>query len=254
MLNIKSFTRRGLLAAWASLLVAPAFPDDSAPVVEHSKTGSALENLPRRALADRVAVTIYQFRSGAGGIDAAAATDIFTTALIQSGQFRVVERAQLGGGLIYEKQLNGAGQSTGEVAQQKLRGAQYIFEGTVSEASASVDQRQSGISIGGLSFGGGRNKNKIAIDVRIVDAGSGDVLDSVAVSKALTDTNSGVGGTAALAGTLASMAGKDVNPLTPDVNYQAAHTDPTDAALRACIEAAVFELIKRVQPAPPSGH
>ena len=167
----------------------------------------------------------------------------------------MVERAQLGGGLIYEKQLNGAGQSTGEVAQQKLRGAQYIFEGTVSEASASVDQRQSGISIGGLSFGGGRNKNKIAIDVRIVDAGSGDVLDSVAVSKALTKIQiPESAGPAALAGTLASMAGKDVNPLTPDVNYQAAHTDPTDAALRACIEAAVFELIKRVQPAPPSGH
>ena len=109
--------------------------------------------MPRKPLAERIAVTIYQFRGGAGAIDASAATDMFTTALIKSGQFRVVERAQLNAGLIFEKQLNGAAQSTGDVAKQQLRGAQYIFEGTVSQATAGADQHQSGINFGGLDLG-----------------------------------------------------------------------------------------------------
>lgn len=238
------------LCAAFSAAVAPAVADDSAPVIEHDKSASALENLPRKPLAERIAVTIYQFRGGAGAIDASAATDMFTTALIKSGQFRVVERAQLNAGLIFEKQLNGAAQSTGDVAKQQLRGAQYIFEGTVSQATAGADQHQSGINFGGLSLGGGKSKSKIGVDVRIIDAGSGDVLDSVAVSKSLTDTNSSAGGTAALAGSLAAYAGKDVNPLIPDVNVQNAHTDSTEEALRACIETSVLELIKRIEGTP----
>jgi hypothetical protein len=62
----------------------------------------------------------------------------------------------------------------------------------------------------------------------------------------LNDTAVGVGGTAALAGTLASMSGHSVSPLTPDVNYQGAHKESVDKALRACIETSVLELIKRV--------
>ena len=113
----------------------------------------------------------------------AAATDIFTTSLIESHQFRVVERNRLSQGIVPEKQLNGAGQTTGTVAQHQLRGARYIFEGTVTEANAGADQHQTGVSIGGLTLGGGKNKDTIAIDVRILDAETGDVLDSVSVSR-----------------------------------------------------------------------
>jgi hypothetical protein len=42
------------------------------------------------------------------------------------------------------------------------------------------------------------------------------------------------------------MHGRNVNPLVPDVNYQSSHKDGVDRALRACIEAAVLELAKRV--------
>jgi curli biogenesis system outer membrane secretion channel CsgG len=227
-------------------MLGTATARDEDPVVQSSKQSKALSALPPKPLEQRVPVAIYEFHSGVQSVNVAAATDIFTTALIESRQFRVVERNRLNQGVIYEKQLNGAGQTSGDVAQHQLRGARYIFEGTVSEANAGAEQHQGGINIGGLSLGGGKNKDTIAVDIRILDAGTGDVLDSVSVSKALNDTAVGVGGTAALAGTLASMSGHSLNPLTPDVNYQGAHKESLDKALRACIETSVLELIKRV--------
>jgi len=215
-------------------------------VVQESKQSQALASLPVKPLDQRVAVTIYEFHSGVPDVSVAAATDIFTTTLVESHQFRVVERNRLNQGIVPEKQLNGAGQSTGTAAQHQLRGARYIFEGTVTEANAGADQHQGGVSIGGLTLGGGKNKDTIAIDVRILDAETGDVLDSLSVSKALHDSSVGVGGTAALAGTLASMSGHSANPLTPDVNYQSSRKESIDKALRACIETAVLALIKRV--------
>jgi curli biogenesis system outer membrane secretion channel CsgG len=165
----------------------------------------------------------------------------------------VVERQRLNQGILYEKQLNSAGQTSGDTAQKQLRGARYIFEGTVSEANASGDQKQGGVNIGGLNLGGGTNKDTIAVDVRILDANTGDVLDSVSVSKVLNDSSSGVSGTAALVSTLASMRGRIANPLTPDVHYQGSHKESVDKALRSCIETSVLALIKRVNVTANAG-
>lgn len=227
--------------------------DDAEPIVETSKTSKALEGLPPVPLEQRIAVTIYEFHSGVQDVSVTAATDMFTTALIKSSQFRVLERQRLNQGVVYEKQLNSAGQTTGNTAQKQLRGARYIFEGTVSEANASGNQKQGGISVGGLNLGGGSNKDTIAVDVRILDADTGDVLDSVSVSKILNDSSSSISGTAALASTLASMRGHFANPLTPDVNYQSSHKESVDKALRSCIEASVLALIKRINPVANGG-
>jgi curli biogenesis system outer membrane secretion channel CsgG len=226
---------------------AHAGNQSGAPQINDSKSTQALQALPPKPLSKRIPVTIYEFRSGVEEITAGGATDMFTTALVKSGQFRVVERSRLNQGVVYEKQLNGAGQATGNAAQKQLRGARYIFEGTVSEANVSQDSHQGGINIGGLSIGRGKNKDAIAIDVRIVDANTGDVLDAVDVNKPIDGSSAGVSGTAALASSIASMTGHTANPLTPDVNYQSSHKDGIDAALRACIEAAVLALIQRVE-------
>jgi curli biogenesis system outer membrane secretion channel CsgG len=244
--SITSRTTLLTLAAACVLFATSVFAEGDDPVVQESKQSQALASLPVKPLEQRVPVTIYEFHSGVPDVSVAAATDIFTTTLVESHQFRVVERNRLNQGIVPEKQLNGAGQSTGTAAQHQLRGARYIFEGTVTEANAGADQHQGGVSIGGLTLGGGKNKDTIAIDVRILDAETGDVLDSLSVSKALHDSSVGVGGTAALAGTLASMSGHSANPLTPDVNYQSSHKESIDKALRACIDTAVLALIKRV--------
>lgn len=235
------------MAGLAAPAQASSPADDGAdPVIQESRSSKALEALPPKPLEQRVPVTIYEFHSGVPSVSVGAATDIFTTALVRSGQFRVVERNRLSQDVIREKQLNAAGQADGDSAQKQLRGARYIFEGTVSEANASENTRQGSVNIGGLSLGGGHNHDTIGVDVRIVDADTGDVLDSISVTKELSDTSAGIGGTAAFVSTLASLRGRVANPLTPDVNYQSSHQESVDKALRACIEASVMALIKRV--------
>jgi len=91
------------------------------------------------------------------------------------------------------------------------------------------------------------------VDVRILDADTGDVLDAVSVSKELNDSSTSLSGTAALAGTLAAMRGRIANPLTPDVNYQSSHQESVDKALRSCIEASVLALVKRVGTVADAG-
>lgn len=246
----------GLIALALTVLLGSASDgraSDSAAAAGSTPTAKALAALPPKPLEQRLPVTIYEFHSGVPAVSVTAATDMFTTALVRSAQFRVVERQRLNQGVLYEKQLNAAGQTTGDTAQKQLRGARYIFEGTVTEANASGEQHQAGVNVGGLNLGGGTNKDTIAIDVRILDANTGDVLDAVSVSKALNDSNTSLSGTGALAGTLAAMRGRMANPLTPDVNYQSAHQESVDAALRYCIEASVLELVKRLGTAPDAG-
>ena len=245
-MRIRTIAMQLSMASLLLNLAAHSTMADSQPAIEETATGKALASLPPKPLEQRIPVTIYEFHVGVPDVSVTAATDIFTTALIKSAQFRVVERQRLNQGVIYEKQLNAAGQSTGNAAQKQLRGARYIFEGTVTEANASADQHQGGVNVGGLNLGGGTNKDTIAVDVRIIDADTGDVLDSVSVNKTLNDSNVAVSGTAALAGTLASLRGRIANPLTPDVNYQSAHKESVDRALRECIESSVLALIKRV--------
>ena len=235
-----------LIAGSGAVLANNSDEDGDGPVVDHSKTSQALTGLPRKPLAERVAVGIYEFRSAMTEVTPLAAADMFTTALVESGQFRVVERSQLTQNVVREKQLNAAGQSTGTTAHKQLRGAQYIFEGTVSEANSSQQAKQAGINIGGLNLGGGKNQDTLAIDVRIIDADSGDVLDSIAVRKVIKSAGAAVGGTPSFVGTVASMMGKSVSPLTPDVNLQTSRKESVDKALRSCIEASVLELIKRL--------
>jgi curli biogenesis system outer membrane secretion channel CsgG len=221
-----------LLVLGPGAAFAGSHDDGDAPQVESSGTSAALEALPRLPVAQRKIVTIYQFRSGVAGIQNQAAADMFTNALMESGAFLVAER-QMMADLAAEKGLNATGRSDGDSAQHPVAAAQYIFEGAISEDNETQDQSQNSFSLGGITVGGQSQKGKIAIDVRVVDANTGLVMDSIAITKVI---RSGGGG---ISGSISSMS------LAPGITSQSNHNDGVDAAVRACIEAAVLELVKR---------
>lgn len=195
--------------------------------------------------ANRVAVSIYEFRSSVMEIPSRGATDMFKTALLQNGRFQLVERARLNEGVLREKQLNGAGQSAGNSASRPLRAAEYLFEATISELSAGNRQNQAGVNVGGLQLGGASSADSIGIDVRIIDAGSGDVLDAITLRRPLTSSATQVSGTGVLLQTWQAMTGRSVTPLVPDINLQTSRKDNLDRALRSLIEDAVAQLAAR---------
>jgi curli biogenesis system outer membrane secretion channel CsgG len=240
MRHTVTMTVASLLIAFAGPLMLATAADSDGPAP------SVLDKLKPKPLNQRVAVSIYEFRSQVSQITEGSATDMFMTALIKSGQFRVVERNRLNEGVAQEKRLNAAGQTTGTTAQHALRGAQYLFEGAVSEANAAVDSKQGGINIGGLQLGGSKSHDTIAVDVRILDADTGDVLDSVNVTLPVKASSIGVSGTAAFANTIAAARGGSASPFTPDVSTQSSNQAGIDSTVRGCIDVAVLELAKRV--------
>jgi curli biogenesis system outer membrane secretion channel CsgG len=238
------------LAALLSLVLAGC-SGTMGSFIEPAQAGAtagqqSLKKLPRRQ-GERVAVTIYEFRTELPGVSARSATDMFKTALVQSGQFRVVERTRLNEGAGREKQLQQGGFASGKAAQTQLRGAQYVFEGTLSEANQSEVQRSGGIGVAGMQIGGGGNKDSIAIDVRIVDAGNGDIVDAVTVRKSIKTGEAGISGVRNLLDTVLAQRGKS-SPYTPDVQAQQRRTEGVDSALRAAIDEAVLQIARRFEP------
>jgi len=191
-----------------------------------------------------VTVAIYDFRSNIQELPSRGATDMFVTALQKNGRFRVVERGQLNQDIAMEKQLNAQGSSTGKAASTALHGADYIFEGAVTEANAGEATNSSAVGVAGMSVSGGKNQDVIAVDVRIVDAGTGDVLDAVTVHKNIKSSAGAVSGVGNLLGSVLAKHGADTT-YTPDVNVQQQKKDSLDAALRAAIDDAVTQLAAR---------
>jgi curli biogenesis system outer membrane secretion channel CsgG len=217
-----------------------------APHTDSTPTTQVLKKLPRKQ-GQRVAVTIYEFRSSLPNVSSHEATDMFQTALVQSGQFRVVERVRLNEGVVREKQLQQGGFASGSAARRQLRGAQYVFEGTVSESNASETQRTSSVEVAGMQAGGGSNKDSIAIDVRIVDARNGDIVDAVTVRKSIRSDNAGVSGVRGLLDTILTKQGRSTT-YTPDVNIQQQRREGVDSAVREAINQAVLALSQRFAP------
>jgi curli biogenesis system outer membrane secretion channel CsgG len=239
-LHRKPTTKR-LAPLAAALLVAAC--SATAPPRPAASARTPPQRLEHRA--DRVAVSIYEFRSSVDEISARGATDMFATALLASGRFQLVERARLNEGVLREKQLNAAGQSAGTSAQGQLRAAEYLFEATISELSTGDRQAQGATSIGGLQLGGSGSSDSLGIDVRIVDAGSGDVRDAVALRRPLEGRAVQVSGVGTLLQTLQGMRGRKVGPLAPDASLQASRKESVDQALRSLIDDAVAQLAAR---------
>lgn len=217
----------------------------SAPKVDDSETSRALEEggvaKPKR----KIAVTVYEVRSGVNELNARAATDMFTTALVKSRRFRVVERSNMGAGLASEHQLNSSGATTGNAASRQLRGAQLIFEAVISEANSDAGGSDGGLSIGGFTLGGNKSKGNIGMDVRVLDAGNGDVLDAINVSKELSSGGLSIGGIGAAVDKVLSKSGKSLGEYTPDASGSVSSNESIDKAVRALIELAVKELSGR---------
>src|SRR5947199_8328582 len=92
-------------------------------------------------------------------------------------KFRMVERAKLGP-VLEEQDLGAAGRVSKSSAAKvgKLTGAKYLIMGNVSSYEEKTQGSGGGISFGGISLGGKKDDAYIAIDVRVVDTTSGEVV------------------------------------------------------------------------------
>lgn len=116
--------------------------------------------------------------------------DMLANELMGTKKFKVVERQKLKA-VISEQDLaasgrikKGTGAKTGE-----LTGAQYLVTGTVTSYEEDTGSTGGGLSFKGISVGGNKGKAYIAVDLRVVDTTTGEVVDSRTV-----EANSSKGG------------------------------------------------------------
>ena len=229
----------------------PEAQQQGLPTLQRPFTGAAL-NAPTSAAATRFAdlptVAIREFRSSVGEVLARGATDMFIAALVNTRKFRVLERARLVDGIGAEKSLNQQGMSTGEVGRSQYLGAVYLFEATISEASAGDRASSFTLGVAGAVASRGTASDSIAIDVRVIDVQSGVIVDAITVRKEIHSEETKAGGvTFALANILTKgRGGAAADVLASDDKYLNARKDSVDRTLREAIEEAVATLARRL--------
>ncbi|GAA0706775.1 CsgG/HfaB family protein [Dokdonella soli] len=102
--------------------------------------------------------------------------------LSSSGDFRVVERSKLGN-VLEEQNLAASGRvRSGTGAKMgKVTGADYLVFGTVTAYQENTASTGGGLSFRGISLGGKKSEAYIRIDVRVVNATTGEVDFSRAI-------------------------------------------------------------------------
>jgi curli biogenesis system outer membrane secretion channel CsgG len=233
------------------VLPATALAEGRPAEVDRSDTSMQLERLGPAAATQRPFVTVYEVVSSVGEIDPRAATTMFTTALVKSRKFRVLERHRIAAAVARERELNAGGVVSGDAATKQLKGAAVIFEASFTEATASKSQSSGGVSVGGFNMGSGSNQDAIGMDVRVLSVGTGEVLDAVNVRKSVEASTSSLSGVGSLLESVASRKGRSLGGLAPDLNYQSSRKESIDQAMRALIELAVAELARRAGEWPP---
>jgi curli biogenesis system outer membrane secretion channel CsgG len=105
--------------------------------------------------------------------------DQLADALMQSGQFTVMERQQLGA-VVAEQDLANSGRAQKSQSAQtgKLVNAQILIKGTVTEFEENSSGSANGVGFGGFSIGNKRSEAHMAVILRLIDTTTGEVLAS----------------------------------------------------------------------------
>ena len=149
------------------LLLAAALLTALVPALS-SAAGSGASGKPR--------IAVLEFKNKAdnqwwyhGG--AQAAQDVFVTELFKSGKFRVVDREQLDA-IMQEKGLTLSGDIDPKTAMKigKLLGVNYLLTGAVTEYGTTD------VSGGGGGVFAGKRKFVAALNARLIDTSTGEVV------------------------------------------------------------------------------
>jgi len=102
-------------------------------------------------------------------------SDMLSNELLGTGVFKVVERKKINA-VLTEQDLGASGRVAKSSAAKmgKITGAQYLITGSVSSFESS-GSKGGGVSFKGFSVGGKKSKVSLGIDIRVINATTGEV-------------------------------------------------------------------------------
>ena len=196
----------------------------------------------------RIAVADFEVKAAkAGGEIGSGLREMLDTALINSNRFSVLERQALNA-VIQEQELLASGaaqEGAGGPQKGKIKTADLIITAAVTEFEPRASGGRAGIGGGGgvgsgvlgALLGASLNKAHMALDIRIVDASTSEVLTATRVQGQASDISGGVLG--GFFGNWALGAGL----------YGYANT-PMEKAIRICI----IEAVRYISQTIPANH
>jgi curli biogenesis system outer membrane secretion channel CsgG len=157
--------------------------------------------------------------------------DMLTTALFNTNRYVVLEREQLGA-VMKEQDLGATGRvkKGTEAPIGEIYGADLIIVASVTEFEGSSKGAAGGTKLLGVKVGGGFKKAHVAIDVRIIDAKTSQIVAAASVEGEATSI--AVGGATNIGGVL-------------PVGLGGFSKTPTEKAIRVCIQKAVEYVVSQ---------
>lgn len=157
--------------------------------------------------------------------------DMLTTALFNSNRYIVLEREQLGA-VMEEQDLGQSGRikKGTEAKVGEIYGADLIITAAVTEFEGSAKGAGGGTRILGVTVGGGVKQAHVAIDIRIIDATTSQIVAATSVQGEAKSF--GIGGATNIGGSL-------------PVGLGGFSKTPTEQAIRVCIQKAVEYVVSK---------
>jgi curli biogenesis system outer membrane secretion channel CsgG len=136
---------------------------------------------PAMAAGGKPVLGVIEFKneSGAGWWSGGVGWELagmLSNELSATNAFRVVERDKLES-VLEEQNLAASGRVASGTGARigKLTGAQYLVAGTVTAYEEDTKSTGGGISFGGVSLGGNSSQAYLAVDIRVINAETGEV-------------------------------------------------------------------------------
>lgn len=131
-----------------------------------------------------IAATKFKSTSGLHWDNGEAMGAMLSEALMATGRFIVVERAELGD-LITEQDLGAEGRTTPQTAAKigQMLGASILVMGTVTQFEEQAASKSGGVGvpvpgIGSVNLGGGKTTAYVKVNLRLVDTSTGKILST----------------------------------------------------------------------------
>jgi curli biogenesis system outer membrane secretion channel CsgG len=177
------------------------------------------------AAKDKIRVGVLRFtnQTAAGwwsGSVASELQDMLASELVSTKAFSVLERKEIDA-VLGEQDLSASNRvsSKTKVQMKKLKGAQYLIAATVSAYEENTSGKKGGVSFKGLSLGGGKNKAYLAVDLKVIDTETGEIVDARTIE----------------ASSKGSALGAGLSIRNFSVGGESYKKTPTGKAIRACI-------------------
>lgn len=122
-------------------------------------------------------------------------SDMLTNELASSKKFRMIERKEIDKvlGEIHFNQSGYIDKKT-QVKMQKIKGAQYLVMATVTSYEEDTEGKGGGLNFMGFSLGAKSAKSYIAVDLKVIDTETSEIIDTRTIEGSSESTSHGVSG------------------------------------------------------------